>query len=130
MGKHFEEVIFFLIIGWFIWVVIGSNGSVRVERGCTPVQWGGEAITSVARAAGTDYGNEAALATNTVDYHCRMALWDFFYRSEWEKQHPGQPVPGSTSDQPAQTATDAKQPTDSGAPLTQPAPTTTIATVQ
>lgn len=125
MGKHFEEVIFFLIIGWFVWVIMGSNGTVRVERGCSLVQWGGEAITSVARAAGTDYGEKAKIATDTVDYHCQMALWDFFYRSEWEKEHPGQPVPGSTSTAPSQDST----PETVAQPSAQPAPTAHTASV-
>lgn len=119
MGKHFEELIFFIIIGWFVWVIIGSNGEVRMERGCSPVQWGGDAIASVARAIGTDYGTKAQIATNTVDYHCQQALWDFFYRSQWEKQHPGQPVPGSSK--PAQKSASSTSLSTSSTSLTQSA---------
>ncbi|MBU2765028.1 hypothetical protein HAP94_02170 [Acidithiobacillus ferrivorans] len=90
--KHFEEIFFFVVLGWFIWVIMGPNGDVRIDRTCTPVAWMGDGVTSIARAMGTDYGKNTRIASENIDYRCKMTVWDFFYRSEWQKTHPGQKI--------------------------------------
>lgn len=92
MGKHLEEVSFFLLLGFFIYVILGSTGDARIKRACEPVHWIGDGITAVAGGMGTNYGKRTVVFNNTITYRCEMTLWDFFEKSAWEKAHPGQKV--------------------------------------
>jgi hypothetical protein len=86
--KHFGEVFFVLVFVFFIWTIMGPTGTQRIHRVCTPVAWAGDGVTSLARAAGTNYGKETHIASQNIDYRCQMAIWDFFYRQAWLKAHP------------------------------------------
>lgn len=92
MGKHLEEIFFFLFLFFFIYVVLGSTGDQRIERACQPVQWFGDGVTAVASGMGTDYTKRTKVFTKNINYRCEMTLWDFFEKSAWEKTHPGEKI--------------------------------------
>ncbi|MBN6742828.1 hypothetical protein JKG47_20480 [Acidithiobacillus sp. MC6.1] len=92
MGKHLEEVLFFLAVFFFVYVIVGSTGDARIERACQPVHWVGDGITAVASGMGTNYTDRTKVFNENITYRCEMTLWDFFEKTAWEKKHPGQQV--------------------------------------
>lgn len=92
MGKHLEEVLFFTLLFFFIYVVVGANGDDRIRRACQPVHWLGDGVTAVASGMGTNYTKRTNVFNANITYRCEMTLWDFFEKSTWEKAHPGQKV--------------------------------------
>ncbi|MDA8378731.1 MAG: hypothetical protein M0Z50_17195 [Planctomycetia bacterium] len=122
--KHFGELFFFLVVVFAVWIFVGSTPDARIGRACEPAQWIGHAMGSAAMAGGTDYGQSINGGSNELDYRCKLAIWDYFYADEWEKAHPGQPLPGQprvvapipVTQQPATTSTE---------PTTSPQPAAT-----
>jgi hypothetical protein len=98
MFKKIGEALFFVLIGWVIWVVVfGSTPQDRMARACTIVSGPGNFLGSMAGALNNDW--QQPIATGTVDltYRCRLTLWNFLYGAKWREEHPGQPVPGQAA---------------------------------
>jgi len=100
MGKHFEEVVFFLFVAFFVWVFLAPTGSSEISRACAPVAWTGGAVTAISRALNTSLSTKASIASSDLDYRCKLAIWDFFDRPACLRANPHDPAvcnPGSKS---------------------------------
>lgn len=87
--KHFGELFFFLVVIWFVWAVMGSTPHSRLRRACVPLAWSTDALTAFSRTTNSDYSNDLSLASHTLNYKCQMFLWNYFYRAQFLKEHPG-----------------------------------------
>lgn len=87
--KHFGELFFFLVVIWFVWVIMGSSPHVRLRHACAPIAWTANTFTAFSRATDSDYSEDLHVASNTLNYKCQMFLWDYFYRAQFLKEHPG-----------------------------------------
>lgn len=94
MLRKFGEALFFVFVLWALWVLVGSNPTQRMERGCTLVSGPGSFLASLASAANTDWGGSIQTWTNNGAYRCQLTLWNFYYAEDWKREHPGQPLPG------------------------------------
>jgi hypothetical protein len=92
--KKLGEALFFVLLVWVAWVVIGGTPTARMQRTCTAVSGPGHFFASLAAAANTDWGSSIQTATNNGYYRCQLTLWNYFYADEWKQAHPNQPLPG------------------------------------
>jgi len=87
--KHFGEVFFVAVMVWVFWIFFSPTPHQRLYRACAPVDWTIGSFTALARATNSDYANEISLANKTIDYKCELTLWEYFYRRQFLKAHPG-----------------------------------------
>ncbi len=100
--KMFGTIFFACVMFFAVWVILASTPLDRLNRGCTPVNWIGKAITSVAALGSANAEARAAATTESAFYTCRFFWFRQFYRDEYEaamRARQAQPAPAQANGQ-------------------------------
>lgn len=80
-----KEMLGLGLLFFVLWVFLGSTPSARLERGCAPVAWSGNVVTSLAALATPNYQASAEKWTGTMTYSCEFTGWRLFYSADYNR---------------------------------------------
>lgn len=95
-----KELSGLLVLAFIVWTFLAPNPDTRIERVCSPVQWGGNVATSLAALTTPAFELSVQQGMNKLDYGCQYAVWRLFYQKQYNAYllaKEKQAVPGQTS---------------------------------
>ncbi len=78
-----KEISGLLLLGFIVWIFLSPNPDTRIERACSPVQWGGNVATSLAALTTPAFETSVQGGMDKLDYGCQYAIWRLFYQKEY-----------------------------------------------
>lgn len=81
--KMFGTIFFACVMFFFVWVVLAGTPIERLDRGCTPVNWAGKAVTSLAALGSAKAESRASATTQKLFFTCRYFWFRQFYADEY-----------------------------------------------
>lgn len=81
LHKEFWGLMFLFFVGW---IFLGSSGGDRIERGCQPIGWSGNVITSMSALAVPSQQVRIAGWFDKFEYGCQYMSWRMFYEDEYQ----------------------------------------------
>ena len=123
--RPFSLLFALAVFAWAIWIVLATDGNLRIARGCEPVNWTGNVVVTLASVMNPTWEAGTQHFFDRSDYVCRLTLWRLFYEKSWRATHPKAKVPGNDG-QPVSAGPDpaeAKQPENKPAGDVSPAKT-------
>lgn len=86
VAMKFFGVVFFACCMFFLaFVMLGSSPLERINRGCTPVDWGGRAATTVAAVFSGGAERQMRVAADEAFQGCRFFMFRQFYADRLEQ---------------------------------------------
>lgn len=82
LHKEFWGLLFLAFVGY---VFFATSPSERMGRVCSPIDWVGNASTSLTALVTPQYQFNVQNAFDKVDYGCQFLLWRMFYQAEYNK---------------------------------------------
>ncbi|HEY9017728.1 MAG: hypothetical protein IBX55_15675 [Methyloprofundus sp.] len=79
---------FFWTVGMMIfafWIMVPTTHDERLERACKPTQWAGGFGVSLLEVFQQEWADGFQGAVDKTDYTCRHALWNMFYKKDYER---------------------------------------------
>lgn len=70
---------------WVVWIVLATNSQGRIERGCQPVLWAGNVVTSLTQLTVSQYQDSVHEFFLSTDYACRFTLWRLLHEESWQE---------------------------------------------
>lgn len=74
-----------LIVVFLFWALSGGSPAARMERGCQPIEWFGNVVTSMTALGSMDLAETTASGFAEATYGCEYVLWRLFYEDDWER---------------------------------------------
>ncbi len=108
-----------LILAFIVWIFLAPQPDVRMQRACSPVQWGGNVVTSLAALSTPAAELYVQTGMDKMTYGCEYSLWRLFYQKQYNQYqlyraaHPGTAATQSTAVQttaPVSSAASAQAP--------------------
>ncbi|MEY2152273.1 hypothetical protein AB7849_15315 [Rhodanobacter sp. 115] len=86
MSKHFTFSLFGLaFIVFFVWIIVAGSPLERINRGCSPIVWGGKVASSVTDIFSDSAAQKVWHGTAYTFQGCRFAAFKTFYQSEYQR---------------------------------------------
>lgn len=80
--KEFWGLIF---LGFVAWVILASDPTARINRGCRPIHWGGNLVVSLTALALPSQQSGVKKWVDKVEYGCRYSAWRLFYEEDYKE---------------------------------------------
>lgn len=80
--KMFGTVFFALCCFFFGWVILADSPIERINRGCTPMNWIGRAMTTIASFGSSKAEQQVADGSSSLFNGCRVFMFRQFYAEE------------------------------------------------
>lgn len=81
--KPFSGILGVLVLLYIGWVFLAGHPSERIDRGCRPIGWAGNVLTSVAAVAAPSFAQATHRVFKNTEYTCQYAVWRLMYEREW-----------------------------------------------
>lgn len=81
LHKEFWGLMFLFFVGWSF---LGGDGGERIERGCRPIGWAGNAIVSLTALGVPSQQTRVAGWFDKFEYGCQYAAWRLIYEKEYQ----------------------------------------------
>jgi hypothetical protein len=81
LHKEFWGLMFLFFVGW---IFLGSTGGERIERGCRPIGWAGNVITSLSALAVPTQQTRIAGWFGKFEYGCQYVGWRMFFEHDYQ----------------------------------------------
>lgn len=119
LHKEFWGLLFLFFVGW---IFLGPSGGARIERGCQPIGWAGNVITSMSALAVPSQQIRIAGWFDKFEYGCQYMSWRMFYEDEYQayRDQQAQAAAPKAAAEPEQPAEPAAKPAASAAGKDQP----------
>ena len=108
--KPFSLLFALAVFAWVIWIVMATDASVRISRGCEPVNWTGNLTVTIAAVMDPTWEAGTQRFFDRTDYVCRLSLWRLFYERAWRGTHPKAKEPGFPDSEPPRESAPAADP--------------------
>lgn len=95
LHKEFWGLMFLFFVGW---IFLGAGGGQRIERGCQPIGWAGNVITSMSALAVPSQQVRIAGWFDKFEYGCQYMSWRMFYEDEYQAYQEQRKQAGSEAD--------------------------------
>ncbi|MHB1666138.1 hypothetical protein [Thiomonas sp.] len=80
-----KEIGGLLMLAFIVWIFLTPEPTVRIERACAPIGWGGNVATSLA-ALSTPKGQfYVQQGMDKMTYGCEYAIWRLFYQAQYNQ---------------------------------------------
>jgi hypothetical protein len=73
------------LLFFILWVFFAGQPSDRIDRGCRPVAWSGNVVTSVAALTAPAYQQTTQRWFDGLTYSCQYTAWRLFYQADYTK---------------------------------------------
>lgn len=81
--KPFSGILGVLVLLYIGWVFLAGQPSERIDRGCRPIGWAGNVLTSVFAIGAPSFSQATYRVFKNTEYTCQYAVWRLLYESEW-----------------------------------------------
>lgn len=76
-------VFILLFVGW---IFLAGMPTERIDRGCRPIGWFGNVMTSIFAIGAPSLSQASFRAFSNIEYGCQYAIWRLIYEKEWVEQ--------------------------------------------
>lgn len=83
MLKPFSLLFFIVVLTWVVRIFLTTDGSVRIERACEPVEIFGKVSVSATALVADQFTDEMQVTMNQWVYGCRYMVWRSVYEEEY-----------------------------------------------
>jgi hypothetical protein len=80
-----KEMLGLALLFFVLWIFFAGNPGDRIERGCKPVAWAGNVVTSISALAAPKYQTTTQKWSDNLTYSCEFTAWRLFYQADYNK---------------------------------------------
>jgi len=81
--KPFSGILGVSVLVFVAWVFLASTPGERIDRGCRPIGWMGNLLTSVFAVGAPSFSEAIHKGFRNTEYTCQYAIWRLFFEREW-----------------------------------------------
>lgn len=75
-----------LVLIYIGWIFLAGMPSERIDRGCRPVGWVGNIVTSIFAMGAPTLSKGSYRTFNNIEYGCQYAVWRLIYEKDWVEE--------------------------------------------
>lgn len=93
--KPFSGILGVLVLLYIGWIFLAGHPSERIDRGCRPIGWAGNVLTSISAIAAPSLSQATYRVFKNTEYTCQYAIWRLMYEREWYEYQRSAAVAGT-----------------------------------